>query len=199
MKVMIKLLLPAFVILFNACSAQRTNDILSKNNSTMKTDDFTTTILVDKTPKEAFDAVNNVRGWWSEEIDGNTDALNEVFRYHFKDLHKSTMRITEMLPGKRVVWLVEDNYFQFTKDKKEWIGTEIIFDISTNGDKTQLTFTHKGLVPDYECYHVCHDAWTGFIQNSLYNLITTGKGQPNPKDGVNDINSSNLKKHGLEK
>lgn len=165
----------------------------------MKKDDFTTTILVDKTPKEAFDAVNNVRGWWSEEINGNTDALNEVFRYHFKDLHKSTMRITEILPGKRVVWLVEDNYFQFTKDRKEWIGTEIIFDISTKGDKTQLTFTHKGLVPDYECYNVCHDAWTGFIQNSLYNLITTGKGQPNPKDGVNDINSTNLKKHGLEK
>ncbi|MEO6548620.1 MAG: hypothetical protein ABIN94_11495 [Ferruginibacter sp.] len=46
----------------------------------------------------------------------------------------------------------------------------------------QIRFTHLGLVPEYECFEVCRDAWTNYIQKSLYNLITTGKGQPNGKD-----------------
>ena len=75
-----------------------------------------------------------------------------------------------------------DNQFSFTKDKSEWIGTKLIFDITNEDGKTQVKFTHEGLVPEYECYKVCYDAWGHYIKSSLYNFITTGKGQPNPKD-----------------
>jgi hypothetical protein len=75
-----------------------------------------------------------------------------------------------------------DNYFNFTKDKTEWKGNKISFEISKAGNKTQLIFTQLGLVPEYECYDVCFNAWTGYLQNSLKNLITAGKGQPNPKE-----------------
>jgi hypothetical protein len=77
---------------------------------------------------------------------------------------------------------VKDNYFNFVEDKTEWRGTKIVFDISKKGDKTEVVFTHHGLVPQYECYDVCKDAWTSYIQGSLKNLITTGKGQPNSKE-----------------
>jgi hypothetical protein len=41
----------------------------------MKNPNFTATISVNQTPKEAFDAINNVRGWWSREIEGDADKL----------------------------------------------------------------------------------------------------------------------------
>ena len=145
----------------------------------MTTKDFTTTILVDNTPEEVFDAINNVRGWWSEEIEGLTDKLNSEFDYHYEDVHSCKMKIIELVPNKKVVWLVLDNYFKFTKDKSEWKGTKIIFDIAGKDNKTEMRFTHQGLVPAYECYEICRDAWTGYIQKSLRNLITAGKGQPN--------------------
>jgi len=153
----------------------------------MRTPDFTATILVDKTPTEVFNAINNPRGWWSQQIDGNTDKLNDEFLYHYKDVHYSKMKLIEVVPGQKVVWQVLDNYFKFTHDKSEWIGTKVIFDISQKGDQTEIRFTHEGLVPQYECYEICREAWTGYVKNSLPSLITTGKGQPNAKedDGFN--------------
>ena len=150
----------------------------------MTTPDFNTTFSVDQTPTEVFNAVTNVRGWWSENIEGGTARLNDEFTYAVKDLHTCKMRLVEVIPGKKVVWLVLENYFSFTQDKKEWIGTKIEFEIAENENKTQLLFTHRGLVPEYECYDVCFNAWSGYIKNSLRSLITTGKGQPNPRENV---------------
>src|SRR5436190_3424009 len=96
----------------------------------MTTTDFTTAILVDQTPKEAFAAVTNVRGWWSEEIEGGTNKLNDVFTYHFQDIHKCKMKLIEVVPNKKVVWHVLENYFNFTKDSSEWTDTKISFEIS---------------------------------------------------------------------
>ncbi len=148
----------------------------------MITTDFTTTILVDETPTEVFNAINNVRGWWSEEIEGNTNKLNEEWEYHYQNEHKCRMKTTALVPGKKVVWLVLNNYFAFTKDKSEWNGNEIIFEITGKAGQTQLRFTQVGLVPEYECFNICQNAWNTYIQKSLYSLITTGKGQPNGKD-----------------
>lgn len=142
-------------------------------------EDFTTTISVDQTPEEVFNAVNNVRGWWSEEVEGSTDKLNAIFNYHYEDVHRTKMKIIEFVPGKKVVWLVMENYFKFTKDKTEWTNTKISFEITQQDKRTQLRFTHIGLVPEYECFEICQDSWTNYIQSSLYNLITTGKGLPN--------------------
>lgn len=145
----------------------------------MKTSDFSTAILVNRAPEEAFNAINNVRGWWSEEIEGDTDKVNDEFSYHYEDVHHCRMKLVEVVPDKKVVWHVLDNYFKFTKDKSEWKDTEIIFEISEKDNQTQIHFTHLGLVPEYECYDICKNAWTQYIQTSLFNLITTGKGQPN--------------------
>jgi uncharacterized protein YndB with AHSA1/START domain len=147
-----------------------------KNQSSMKNKNFTTSILVGQSPAEVFKAVNNPRAWWNEDIDGRTDQLNDQWSYRFEDTHRCKVKITDMVPNERVVWHVEDNYFKFTKDPSEWTGNDITFEISKKGTQTQLLFTQVGLVPANECYEVCRDAWTGFIDKSLRSLIVTGKG-----------------------
>ena len=107
---------------------------------------FTATISVDQSPEEAFAAINNVRGWWSENIEGSTAKVGDEWTYRYKDAHRCTMKVTEMVPNKKVVWLVVDNYFNFTQDRTEWTNTKIVFEISTHGNKTEIRFTHQGLV-----------------------------------------------------
>ena len=147
----------------------------------MNNQNFTTAFSVDQSPEEAFAAINNVRGWWSEKIEGRTDSLGDEFTYRYKDLHSCKMKLIEVIPDQKVVWLVLDNYFNFTQDKSEWKGTKVIFEISKTNDKTQVRFTHLGLVPEYECFSVCSNAWGSYINGSLRSLIATGKGHPTRK------------------
>lgn len=148
----------------------------------MSSTDFSSVISAAQTPGQFFEAINNVRGWWSVQIEGPTNQLNETFNYHYQDIHRCRIKVIELVPGKKVVWQVLDNYFKFTAEQNEWPGTKIIFNISGKEGKTTLQFTHQGLVPTHECFAVCRDAWTNYIQNSLYSLITTGTGAPNAAD-----------------
>src|SRR5579871_4493576 len=141
---------------------------------------YSATFTVKQTPAQAFAAINNPRGWWSQEIEGDTNRLGAEFKYHYQDVHRASFKITEFVPNQKVVWHVVDNYFNFTQDKNEWIGTDIVFEIEAKGDQTEVRFTHVGLVPAYECYDVCANAWGSYVTHSLRDLITTGKGQPNP-------------------
>ena len=158
----------------------------------MSAQDFTTSIIVDQSPQEVFNAVTNVRGWWSEQIEGNTAKQNDEFKYHYEDIHRCKVKLIEVIPNQKIVWLIEDNYFKFTEDETEWTNTKPIFEISEKDGKTQLRFTHFGLVPDYECFDICRDSWTNYIQNSLKKLITTGKGEPNGKDKPRTENERKL-------
>ena len=145
----------------------------------MKDQNFTRTLTVNQTPEEAFAAINNVRGWWSEDITGDTDKMGSEWRYRYKDVHLCHLKIEELTPNKKVVWQVLDNYFSFTKNKAEWTGTKIVFDIKTKGDKTEVQFTHVGLVPEEECYAACSEGWSTYVNHSLRDLIAKGEGHPN--------------------
>ena len=69
----------------------------------------------------------------------------------------------------------------FVEKSDEWNGTEMIFEISKEGDKTKLDITHQGLVSNLQCYEGCTKGWTHYLQNSLLSLIINGKGKPDPK------------------
>jgi hypothetical protein len=149
----------------------------------MSDQNFTISFLVDQTPEEAFAAINNVRGWWSGKpgIEGTTDKLGAEFTYRHEPHHYSKQRITELIPGKKVVWLVLESQLHFVADKSEWNGMRITFEIGKRSGKTEVCFTHVSLVSDSECYGACSNAWGSYIDGSLRSLIATAGGGPSKK------------------
>ena len=140
----------------------------------MSTSSYTTSLVVENTPDQVFDAVVDVRSWWFGEIDGDTGRLGDEFTYSVPGIHWNAMRVTELVPGARVAWLVTDSRLEFTEVPDEWTGTTITFDIDPVEGGTRLRFAHDGLVPEFECFTDCSNAWGSFVHGSLRNLITTG-------------------------
>jgi uncharacterized protein YndB with AHSA1/START domain len=144
----------------------------------MSNSSYTTSFTVDRTPGEVFDAINDVRSWWMTTVDGDNRAVGDEFSYRVPDVHFCKMRVTELVPGEKVVWQVVGNHMTFIDDQSEWIGTEIRFELSEKDGATELHFTHDGLVPSYQCFDICQNAWTFYVGDSLRKLAATGQGEP---------------------
>jgi hypothetical protein len=148
----------------------------------MKEQDLTIAISVNATASEAFNRINSVTKWWTENLEGSSEKPGDEFTVRFGDVHVSTQKLVDVIPGKKVVWLVTDRKLNFIKGKQEWTGTKISFEILEKDNKTSIHFTHHGLVPEIECFDACSNAWGDYINNSLRSLVNTGKGQPTPKE-----------------
>ncbi|WP_428231872.1 SRPBCC family protein [Flavobacterium sp.] len=141
---------------------------------------FTQTLTMSQTPQKVFEVILKVRKWWTgyhdETFTGMTEKLNDEFTFHAGNgAHYSKQKIVEIIPNQKVVWLITDSKLSFLEKTDEWTGTKVIFEISTQADKTKLTFTHEGLTPEVECYNSCTPAWTEYLQNKLLPLLSTDK------------------------
>ena len=148
----------------------------------MSESSYTTSFSVDRTQAEVFAAINDVRSWWMTKVDGDNGAVGDEFSYRVPGVHYCKMRVTELVPDDKVVWQVVDNHMGFIDDQREWKGTEIRFQLSEKDGATELRFTHDGLVPSYECFDVCQNAWTFYVGSSLRRLAATGVGEPSDPD-----------------
>jgi hypothetical protein len=144
----------------------------------MKENDLSISLAVNVSAQDAFKSINSVSKWWTENIEGNSQKLHDEFTVRFDDVHVSTQKLVEVIPDKKVVWLVTDSKLNFVEDKEEWTDTKISFEIYSHADKTEIVFTHIGLVPAIDCYHDCSNAWGHYIRGSLFTLLTTGTGIP---------------------
>jgi len=155
---------------WNVCLKQLENKIDINSRS------FRTSIEVEKSPQEVFDDIKEVSKWWSKDFEGSSSKLNDEFVICHPNAHYSKQKLIEVIPEKRVVWLVTESKLDWLeKDKHEWTNTKMVFEIATKGDKTIMRFTHEGLIPEKECYTRCEQGWNMVIKERLFNFITESK------------------------
>ncbi|MEO6315065.1 MAG: SRPBCC domain-containing protein [Chitinophagaceae bacterium] len=134
--------------------------------------DYHKSYLVNQSAPAIFDAILNVREWWSglyaEEIKGSSKRLNDEFTFRAGGgAHYSKQKLVEIIPDKKIVWLVTESQLSFIEQKDEWTGTKLCFEFTAKGDKTVVHFTHIGLVPAIACYTDCSGAWSGYLDKFL--------------------------------
>ena len=142
----------------------------------MEKKNFHKTITVNASAGEAIKKICNIPEWWGITFTGSAEKQNDKFTVKMSGDSFFNFTVTELIPGKRVVWLVIDCNMPWYSDKKEWANTKIIFDVTENNGITDLKFTHEGLTPEVECYKDCAPGWTHWIKTSLLSYFTTGKG-----------------------
>jgi hypothetical protein len=150
--------------------------------------DFTVGVRVAADPAATFAAVADPRGWWSRDIEGETDRLGGTFEFGVPGVHRSVQRISAFDPDRLVEWEVTDAELTFVADTREWVGTRIRFELAPAPEgATDVTFTHVGLTPDVECYDACSTAWTSYVTTSLRALAETGAGRPDQEDDGGEL------------
>lgn len=147
----------------------------------MENKNFSLTIQFSKTPKDIYNQINDVSKWWATKefngiIEGHSTNLNDEFVVRFGDVHYSKQKLIEVIPNRKVVWLVIDSKINWIeKDKTEWTNTKIIFEIVSKGNISELHFTHEGLIPKLECYEKCIQGWNMIIKTSLEQSLNKAK------------------------
>lgn len=136
---------------------------------------YSATIEVALSPGEVFAHINDVSKWWTKDLKGQSTKLNDEFIVEHPGAHYSKQKLVEVIPGKKVVWLVTDSRLNWLeKNMGEWTNTKMIFEINSKSDSIELGFTHQGLVPELECYSRCSQGWDMVIKEGLYNFINDG-------------------------
>ncbi|HEU5250389.1 MAG TPA: SRPBCC domain-containing protein [Thermoanaerobaculia bacterium] len=140
-------------------------------------------IGIKASPRKVYSAlstVDGVAGWWTQETTGES-KVGGVITVRFADrltpsVEKGRMEleVTKLDPGKEVRW-------RFKEGPPEWIGTEVTFSLSQNGESTVLVFGHRNWREPIEFMAHCSMKWATFLL-SLRELVETGAGRPSPDD-----------------
>jgi hypothetical protein len=144
----------------------------------MENQNYNATFTVSQSANKVFESINTVTKWWTENLEGSSEKLNDEFKLLWGGDNFVNIKIIESVPFNKIVWHVTDCYLEWLKDKHEWTNTKMSFEISTIDNSTQLHFTHIGLVPEVECYNDCVKGWDQYVKGSLLKLIEEGEGQP---------------------
>jgi hypothetical protein len=143
----------------------------------MKHQDFNCSITTNVTAEEAMEAISRVQDWWVTNFEGASQKLGDVFTARVGGTFV-TFNITEFIPDSKIVWTVTNCYFPWLRDKTEWMGTKIIFEVSNENNLTTINLTHLGLVPKNEGYDNFVKGWKVYVQGSLLKLLNESIGQP---------------------
>jgi len=126
----------------------------------------------------ALSTVEGVASWWTRDTTGVSKSGGHIdVRFlspSGKEIGSMTMEVMELDPSKRVHW-------HFKSGPAEWVGTDVIFNLSQDGDYTIVLFGHKNWREAGEFTSHCSMKWATFLL-SLKDLVETGSGKPSPND-----------------
>src|SRR6266850_4458956 len=112
---------------------------------------------------KVYDAVSTpkgVAGWWSKDTTGTTGVggkMTSVFHApDGKEIGRMTAELVTLEPGKKVQW-------RFRAGPEEWIGTDLTFDLSRDGDLTLIVFGHRNWPAAGEFMAHCSMKWATFL------------------------------------
>jgi len=135
---------------------------------------YTTAIEVARSPEVVFNhLLHDVAKFWPEDFDGESSKLNDEFIFTIGgDSHYSKNKVVELVPNKKVVWLVTESIRKI--DNFDWSGTKMIFELTPKGDLTLIEFTYDGIVLEGE-YDRLVQICDVVIKEVLYNFLSDAK------------------------
>lgn len=157
----------------------------------MKAQDYSADIGASVSAREAFEKIGRVSEWWTKNVTGRSTRLGDTFTVRFGETFVD-FEIAELLLDKKVVWMVSDCNLHFVKDKKEWKGTRVVWELLSGAEKTIVRMTHRGLVRGIECYDNCVKGWNFYFRDSLLKLLVQGKGLPEGESGQSAGNTATV-------
>lgn len=131
---------------------------------------------IDASAEKVFKAVSEEKGlagWWTRNVTA-PPGVGVVLEFRFDDKGYNLMKVLELTPGKRVRWQCVDG-------AKEWIGTELTFDLREKDGTTVLLFAKRGWKEQVEFMHYCSTKWATYLLG-LKKLCEGGEGTPYPDD-----------------
>lgn len=133
-------------------------------------------LRVEQGASEVFEAICNVPGWFTEEVEGKSQSEGDVFRMYFGEDKMLESRVRTAALGKRIVWEVTDAQMSCQDEPTAWKGHTIYWSIRPLGDQTEIRFAHKGPVPGTKVFEDANRCWDYYLRESLVRLIAEGKG-----------------------
>jgi uncharacterized protein YndB with AHSA1/START domain len=131
--------------------------------------------------KKVYDALSTMEGlssWWTEDTKGDPSENGKItFTFKTKSgdtLGAFVMKVVKLEVAKQVKWKCEVG-------PEEWIGTDIVFEISEQDGMTILLFGHRNWREEVEATYHCSMKWAVFLLSLRY-FVEKGRGQPSPND-----------------
>jgi uncharacterized protein YndB with AHSA1/START domain len=129
-------------------------------------------LIIFAAPEKVYHAVteqDGLAGWWTAETVAKSEK-GHINEFKFGDRYHNKMRVDELISNRRVAW-------ECLRGDKEWVGTNITFDLEEKDGKTVLRFAHSGWKDETDFFASCNFNW-GYYMQSLKSYCETGQGAP---------------------
>ena len=134
-------------------------------------------VEIEASPEKLYQALTEQTGlsaWWTKTETTAKEGSIASFLFGPNGEHRCDMKITKLVPNKRVEW-------QCTAGP--WVNTSgFSFEIKPIERGAVVLFANRGWAEPSEFFMHCNCKWGFFLGVSLKNYLETGTGKPHPED-----------------